>query len=231
MGIADIEKLNFKASVLADQVSRILTDAILEGTLKGRDQLVEMDLQKQFGISRTPLREAFRDLEKKGLVVIEPHKGTFVRKVTRKDIEENFPVRANLEGMAAKFAFMRARIEIMDSMSKTIEEMKQSVKENDINAFRKSHENFHETFIRKCGNQVLKDMLKILRLQSMWYLHTFQFYSQEDFNKSITVHEKILELFVDAKSDCLVVEQFVRNHIEVAFERFLLHLDKHSQRD
>jgi DNA-binding transcriptional regulator YhcF (GntR family) len=62
-----IKNLNFQPHVLGEQVSRILTEAILEGDLKGGDQLVEAELQKQFGISRSPLREAFRDLEKKGL--------------------------------------------------------------------------------------------------------------------------------------------------------------------
>ena len=86
-----IKDLEFKPHVLGEQVSQILTEAILEGLLKGGDQLVEAELQKQFGVSRSPLREAFRDLEKKGLVVIVPRKGTYVKQISRKDIEENFP--------------------------------------------------------------------------------------------------------------------------------------------
>jgi len=96
---------DFQPAVLGEKVSQILTDAILEGILKQGDQLVEAELQKQFGISRSPLREAFRDLEKRGLVVIVPRKGTFVKAITEKDIRENFPVRATLEGLAARQAF------------------------------------------------------------------------------------------------------------------------------
>ncbi|MFH1090070.1 MAG: GntR family transcriptional regulator, partial [Pseudomonadota bacterium] len=80
---AKIKKYTFKPSVIGEQISRVLTEAILEGILKGGDQLVELELQKHFGISRSPLREAFRDLEKKGLVVIVPRKGTFVKQITR----------------------------------------------------------------------------------------------------------------------------------------------------
>ena len=97
-----IKDLRFRPHVLGQQVSHILTEAILEGVLKGGDQLVEAELQKQFGISRSPLREAFRDLEKKGLVFIIPRKGTYVKQLSRKDIEDNFPVRAMLEGLAAQ---------------------------------------------------------------------------------------------------------------------------------
>jgi DNA-binding GntR family transcriptional regulator len=56
-----------------------------------------------FGISRSPLREAIRDLENKGLVTIVPRRGAFVRRVTVKDIEDIFPVRANLEALAANW--------------------------------------------------------------------------------------------------------------------------------
>ena len=80
-----IKDFDFRPHVLGEQVSHILMEAILEGVLRGGDQLVEVELQKQFGVSRSPLREAFRDLEKKGLVVIIPRKGTYVKQVNRKD--------------------------------------------------------------------------------------------------------------------------------------------------
>ena len=78
----DMHRLDFKHTALVDRVSETLAQAILEGVLKGGDQLVEARLQKRFGVSRSPLREALRDLEKKGLVDIIPRKGTFVKTVT-----------------------------------------------------------------------------------------------------------------------------------------------------
>ena len=83
-----INSMDFKPQVLGEQVSQILIDAILEGSLKQGDQLIEVDLQKHFNVSCSPLREAFRELEKKGLVEIIPRKGAFVRTVTTKDIKE-----------------------------------------------------------------------------------------------------------------------------------------------
>jgi DNA-binding GntR family transcriptional regulator len=91
----------FKPLLLAQQVSQVLTDAILDGRLASGEQLVETKLQAEFGISRTPLREAFRELEKRGLVEIFPRRGAFVRQLSRQDIDDNFPVRAALEGLAA----------------------------------------------------------------------------------------------------------------------------------
>ncbi|MFO7971698.1 MAG: GntR family transcriptional regulator, partial [Desulfobacterales bacterium] len=90
---------------LVDQISQALRESILTGRIKGGDQLLEDKLKDEFGVSRTPLREAFRILEKEGLIEIMPRKGSFVRGITRQDIEENFPVRAILEGLAARLAY------------------------------------------------------------------------------------------------------------------------------
>ena len=63
-----LEKIEFRASGLAEKMADTLSDAILEGIIKAGDQLLELELQKQFGISRTPIRESFRVLENEGLV-------------------------------------------------------------------------------------------------------------------------------------------------------------------
>jgi len=77
-----IKELEFRPSVLGDQVADIIAQAIMDNELEGGQKLIEAEIQKQFGVSRSPIREAFRTLEKKGLVDIIPRRGTFVRKVT-----------------------------------------------------------------------------------------------------------------------------------------------------
>jgi DNA-binding GntR family transcriptional regulator len=77
---------------LVEQITDFLTNAIIEGKLIGGQRLVENELQRTFGISRAPIRESFRILEKNGLLVNIHRKGTFVRKITQKDVEENFPI-------------------------------------------------------------------------------------------------------------------------------------------
>jgi DNA-binding GntR family transcriptional regulator len=89
---------------LVNQLTEFLTNAIIEGNLKEGQRLVENELQRTFGISRAPIRESFRILEKNGLVNTIPRRGSFVRNVTQKDVEENFPIRAYLESLAARLA-------------------------------------------------------------------------------------------------------------------------------
>lgn len=216
-------KLAFKPVGLGVQVAEILTQAILEGRFKGGDQLVETDLQADFGISRSPLREALRELEKKGLVVVVPRKGTFVKRITRKEIEENFPVRAALEGLAAKFAFANMADEALERMTQALEEMRIAVQTKDTKLFFSHHLEFHETFIEHCGNDLLMGLLKNLRMQSLWHRFSYQYY-QEDLDKSYKVHQQILNLYRKKDTDPEKLGALVESHINVALDRFLNYL-------
>ncbi len=220
-----IRDLEFKPHVLGEQVSHILTEAILEGVLRGGDQLVETELQKQFGVSRSPLREAFRDLEKKGLVVIIPRKGTYVKQVNRKDIQDNFPVRAVLEGLAARMAHPKMDTETIEALSLALDKMAAAVKIGDTKAYWRNHLEFHDIFIRASHNEVLINILKTLRMHSLWYRFSYQYY-QEDLQRSLAVHRQIFELFNNKEADRNKIGEIVLDHIQTAFETFLAYLDE-----
>ena len=220
-----LKEIDFKAFVLVEQVSGVLSEAILEGVFKGGDQLVEADLKDQFGISRSPLREAFRDLEKKGLVEIIPRKGTFVKKISRRDIEEHFPVRSVLEGLAAREAHGNLTDEDLQEMALELESMKKAVETNDVKAYWEHHLLFHEIFINASDNLLLINLLKTLRMHTMWYRLSYQYY-KEDLTKSWRVHKKILDLFKSKKSKPSDVEEVVRDHIAVAADRFIVYLEE-----
>ena len=220
-----IKQYDFRPDVLAGQVSKILTEAILEDVLKGGDKLVESELQKQFGISRSPLREAFRDLEKKGLVTIAPRKGTFVKRIARKDIQQNFPVRATLESLAAKEAFKKMDVKDRSRMQQVLLKMDQAVKANDPKSYWKQHIVFHEIFITACGNDVLVHILHTLRMHSLWYRFSYKYY-REDLPGSLAVHRKILNLFNDSQTDPAALAALVQDHIETAAEKFLVYLEE-----
>jgi DNA-binding GntR family transcriptional regulator len=222
-----IKDLDFRPHVLGQQVSHILTEAILEGVLKGGDQLTEVELQKQFGISRSPLREAFRDLEKKGLVVIIPRRGTFVKRITRKDIEENFPVRSVLEGLAAKEAHPKMTGQILEELAQVLDKMETAVEKNDTKAYWKNHLEFHDIFIKVTGNDVLINILKTLRMHSLWYRFSYQYY-QEDLHRSLAVHQKIFDLLRNKDADKHEIGNLVQAHIQTACQSFIDYLDEQT---
>ena len=221
------EKINLKPMLLVEQITETLTDAILEGVLKGGEQLIETELKEQFGISRTPLREAFRELEKRGLVVMIPRRGTMVKKISRKDIEENFPVRASLEGLAARDAHGRILDDDLRDMRTYFEGMKAFAAQGDTKSYREYHIKFHEIFIQACGNDFLMGLIQNLRIHAMWYRFSYKYY-QEDFANSLREHQTILSLFEDRDADPSVVETTVRSHIECAVEKFIEYLEEQN---
>ena len=206
-----------KPQVLTKQVASVLSEMILDGTLEPGEQLVETELQKHLGISRSPLREAFRDLERRGLVTHIPRKGTFVKEITRKDIQENFPVRAVLEGLAAREAYALMDKRQMARMEKALEGMGRAGETHDYEGYRKSHQIFHETFIEASGNQLLIDILQNLRMHRLWYLVSFR-YHRKDFQMALDVHRQILDLFTSPDTDPDELESVVRSHIDEALE-------------
>jgi len=218
-----IQEMGFRANVLGDQVSSILAEAILDDVLKGGQQLVEMDLQKQFGISRSPLREAFRTLEKKGLVVIVPRKGAFVREVTAADIAKTYPIRASLEAIAAKEAHGRMSSSEKETLIETLRRMEECFHGGDTRNYWKQHFIFHEIFITASGNDVLIDILENLRLRTHRYRFSQEYY-RDHFSGNIKVHRKICDLLTDEGSSAKELGELVRTHIEESSRIFIANL-------
>lgn len=122
-GIGPIER-----SVLSVQVSKVILNGLLDGSFKPGDRLVENDLSRLLGISRSPIREALSELQKTGIVVKAPSRGTFIREWSPEDLRELFALRALLEGFAARLIAERIAAgegkELIAPLSSVVAEMK-----------------------------------------------------------------------------------------------------------
>ena len=223
-------KAKLKPQLLVEYVTEVLSENILEGNIKGGEKLVETDLQKEFSTSRSPIREAFRKLEKEGLVEVIPRKGSFVRFITRKDIKENFPVRSILEGLAARLAYQNMNKDVLEDLRSTLDQMMQAVKDKNRKLYWEYHVSFHEIFIKATGNILLINLLKSLRMHAMWYKLSYR-YSSEDLAKSLEIHQRIFDLFQNTDSDVQEIENVVREHIEVAMEKFISYIERHNDNE
>lgn len=209
---------------LGAQIAETLKIAILEGEFKGGEQLAEQALQSRFGVSRSPLREAFRELEKLGLVEIVPRRGSFVKRISRKDIEDNFPIRAALEGLAAALALENISTQDLKQMQDVVEQMRGAVASKDTASYYTHHLRFHEIFIDCTQNDLLKLTLANLRMQSLWHRFSYQYY-QEDLDKSFHVHQEILACFKGGKKESKKIRALVEHHINTALDSFLNYLE------
>ena len=213
---------------LGIQIAESLKKAILEGEYRGGEQLAEQELQQRFGVSRSPLREAFRELEKLGLVEIIPRRGSFVKRITKKDIEDNFPVRAALEGLAAKMAVANLTGTVLAQMDAALGRMEEAARIEDIQAYYTHHLVFHDIFIRAAGNELLQLTLEKIRMQNLWHRFSYRWY-QEDIGKSFRVHQDILTLFKAPCPDPEKIGLLVEHHINMALDSFLAYLKKHEE--
>lgn len=215
-----INKIDVHLEMMGDQISEMLKKAIINNELKGGEKIVESRLQKKIGISRSPIREALRNLEKIGLVEIKPRIGTTVTQITRKDIEENYRVRAPLEGLAAGEANGLLKPLYMQKLEASLSGMKRAVDAKDIKRYWICHSDFHNTFINASENDLLIGLLMILRTHSVRHRLAFPNF-KEDLNASANIHEKIFRMFDDKTADKDKIRIFVTQHILDALPGFI----------
>jgi DNA-binding GntR family transcriptional regulator len=156
--------------VLRDEVRERLMEDILSGRLQPGERIVETRVAKELGLSQTPVREALRDLELLGFVVTSAFRGATVRRVSPEDWAEIYPIRAALEGVAARTAAMRISDEDVRLLRELIEAMRSASQRGDKHATIEADIEFHARIVDLSGNRVLKQLWQSLRLATTTFL-------------------------------------------------------------
>lgn len=146
-------------------IQRVVTDSlresILDGTLKPGERLVQDDIATQFGVSRIPVREAFRTLAAEGLVTFEQRRGVIVTELSRDDIEEILSVRAVLEGMACRAAALNATPEQMECIRRELEDLNKA--RNEPEQYYQLNYAFHEAILNSANRPHTAALVKKFR--------------------------------------------------------------------
>ena len=147
---------------LRERIATHLREAIVSGDLPAKTRLMEPELARRLGVSRTPLREAIRQLEAEGFLTTIPRMGTFVAEVTARDLEDVYAIRAVLEGLAARQA-----AEQTDGASAGLRTLliELARKTTDYREYHEASGRFHEAVLTASGNQ---------RLQALYHTLTHQ---------------------------------------------------------
>lgn len=167
-------KLIERHQTLREKILETIRDAILMGTMKPGERVSEPDLAERFGISRTPIREAFRQLESEGYLEVIPRKGAVVASLSERDVEEFYAIKIILEGFAAKMAADNLTVKDIERLEAINERLRQIAGEGDVKKFFRLHNEFHDLFIKAAGNEKLSELIhqvvmkfKRLRLASL----------------------------------------------------------------
>ena len=148
---------------------QILTGAIIPGT-----RMMEVELAEEMGVSRTPIREAIRKLEKEGLVVIEPRRGAYASQISTQDMVEILEVRENMEGLAAFFAASLMQPEEMAELKEIETKYNEAEIKGSMEDMIKYDTRFHRIIVESCNNKILVQMIEqlqelVLRFRYIYY--------------------------------------------------------------
>ncbi|MDI7260380.1 MAG: GntR family transcriptional regulator [Thermodesulfobacteriota bacterium] len=203
---------------MPDKVYCSLEKAILEGKIRPGDRLIEDELSKGFGVSRGPIREALRLLEKDGLIRRVPRKGAIVQWISKEDISEIYEIVAILEGLAARNFCKGATGDELAKLRQIYQEMETQVKKNNVLKYQKLNREFHEMIVLGSNNKKVKaiynNFQKQIRLVRKMNL---SFVSRPKI--SLKEHKNILNAILRKQPG--KAEQEARQHIERAASMFL----------
>jgi DNA-binding GntR family transcriptional regulator len=196
--------------VFREEIREQLIEDILKGRLAPGARLVETQIARQFGVSQGPVREALRDLELFGFIVCSPFRGTQVRKISTDDLLEIYPIRAAIEGVAARAAAVRMDDETLARLQGCLDAMRAAAAANDTHAQASADGAFHHAIIKAAGNQTLEQVWQTMRLSITTCVnHAMTHRSLKEITER---HVPVLEAL--RARDPVRAEAEIRKHIE-----------------
>ena len=154
---------------LPDRLAAWLREEILDGKLEPGARLVESEFVLRCGVSRVPLREAFRILAQEGLLDLSLHRGASVRPLSDLEMRQLFGVRAAIEAFAAGAIARRRDAAVVVTLRDRVRDMREAVRDDDMAAYRRLAAAFHEALVEAGDNQILVDMYAQIRARLRRY--------------------------------------------------------------
>jgi DNA-binding GntR family transcriptional regulator len=196
--------------LLREHVKEMILERILSGEYKPGQRLVETRLAGEFETSQVPVREALRELEMLRFVESEPFRGARVRAVSLDEIAEIFPVRSAIEEIAVREATVRLDGGVED-LGRHLGAIEKAAADGDLHEQVRSDVEFHQTIIDACGNSILRDVWRSLRIEGRTMITTLR--TGIDLEEIAAIHEPILDAMRAKDPDAAAAA--MRRHFDV----------------
>jgi DNA-binding GntR family transcriptional regulator len=203
-----------------------LRDMIISGRLEPGQRLYEQELAARMDISRTPIREAIRQLEREGLLTVRPNRETVVTTLTPSDIREVYVMRAALEGMAARLAAMARGGEEAGELLEILAKAEVAVASDDSEAFLQLDLDLHEAILRASRNGRLMEAALRVRSQTRRYLALslrLRNTSPQGLRPALEEHTQLTQAILAGDAD--LAERLMRVYIEKGGESVAATID------
>ena len=198
---------------LSDKVYQFLRDAIAEGRYTTGDCLVEMKIAEELGVSRTPVREALKQLELEDLVDSQPNRGVIVKAFTSEDLRDVFTIRHLLEGQAAYWAAERITNAQLAQLREIVDLMEFYTQKNDVPNLVKLDSRFHEILYVASNSRSLKHILTSLH-HNISRARKSSLTEPQRPAGSLAEHQRIYDAI--ARHDASAAKTFMEQHIDTA---------------
>ncbi len=197
-------------TALYQEVAERLRQRIFAHELTPGTWIDEQKLAEQYGISRTPLREALKVLASEGLVELKPRRGCYVTEISRQDLDDIFPLMAMLEARCAVEAVRHARPVDVRDLEGIHERLEAAARDGRIDAFFEANQEFHRRIQELSGNRwllsVIQDLRKVLKLSR---LHSLSLEGR--LQQSLDEHRAIMAAFAAGNAEG--AERLMHDHL------------------
>jgi DNA-binding GntR family transcriptional regulator len=205
----------------------LIRRAITRGRFVPGQRLSERELADQYGVSRTPIREALQHLIQEGLVVYEPHRGGRIVPLSEELARQILVVREPLEGLAARLAAQRDPRGTAKAMRKTIAGARRAYQEGQLSELISANQDFHQVMVEKSGNSLLIAMYRTLQ-GYLGLMMSISLSWPRRPAETIQEHGEIIRAIQSGKGDA--AEKAIRRHIRSAYEGVLRNVRQYIER-
>lgn len=205
----------------AQRIRAMITDGRLEPGIR----VPEKQLCEQFGISRTPLREALKVLSSEGFVELLPNRGARVVKLTRRMLQDTLDVMSALEGLSGELACQHVSSEEIDHVRHLHEQMLAHYEAGDLTAYFRVNQRIHETLVAAARNEMLIEMYDNLNERVRRFRFSEQM-SPELWATVVSEHQQIIEALESRDSRRL--GEILRGHLKHKLDRVAVDNDANA---
>ena len=203
---------------LRGRVFQKLREDIRSGRYREHEELKEVAIGEELGVSRTPVREAFRQLELEGLIQIVPNRGAYVTGITAKDVKDIYMIRSLLEGLCARLATEKITKEQLEEMEENIYLADFHASKGHMDQMAELDNRFHDILYEACDSKMLEHTLRdyhqyVLRVRQKTLSTNTRGRASND------EHRQIMEAIKEKDADR--AEQLANRHILNAYENMV----------
>lgn len=208
---------------LRDVVFHTIRQGILHGVLPPGQRLMEIQLAKHLGVSRTPVREAIRMLELEGLVVTIPRHGAEVAEITQKDLQDVLAVRCALEALAVDLACQAITPEDIQTLRTNTDNFEQLIETGNLSALAECDVAFHDIIFSATHNGRLVQLLN--NLSEQMYRYRLEYLKDKTAHPTLLKEHKEIIMHLENR-DTAKARDVISRHINKQYEDVIKNLKK-----